>query len=48
MVSGYLTNAGFEVNYRSMDDGAQYEELLTMRGESAVPRITYLRGSSSS
>lgn len=28
LVSGYLTNAGFEVNYRSMDDGAQYEELL--------------------
>jgi peptide/nickel transport system substrate-binding protein len=28
LISGYLTNAGFEVNYRSMDDGAQYEELL--------------------
>jgi peptide/nickel transport system substrate-binding protein len=28
LVSGYLTNAGFEVNYRSMDDGAQYDELL--------------------
>jgi peptide/nickel transport system substrate-binding protein len=28
LVSGYLANAGFEVNYRSMDDGAQYEELL--------------------
>ncbi len=28
LVSGYLTNAGFEVNYRSMDDGAQYEDLL--------------------
>jgi peptide/nickel transport system substrate-binding protein len=28
LLSGYLTNAGFEVNYRSMDDGAQYEELL--------------------
>jgi peptide/nickel transport system substrate-binding protein len=28
LVSGYLTNAGFEVDYRSMDDGAQYEELL--------------------
>jgi peptide/nickel transport system substrate-binding protein len=28
LVSGYLTNVGFEVNYRSMDDGAQYEELL--------------------
>jgi peptide/nickel transport system substrate-binding protein len=28
LVSGYLTNAGFEVSYRSMDDGAQYEELL--------------------
>jgi peptide/nickel transport system substrate-binding protein len=28
LVSGYLTNAGFEVDYRSMDDGAQYDELL--------------------
>ncbi len=28
LVSGYLANAGFEVDYRSMDDGAQYEDLL--------------------
>ena len=25
---GYWTNAGFEVTYRSMDDGAAYEEIL--------------------
>lgn len=25
---GYLTNVGFDVQYRSMDDGAVYEELL--------------------
>lgn len=28
LLSGYLTNVGFDVQYRSMDDGAQYEELL--------------------
>ncbi|HRE27585.1 MAG TPA: ABC transporter substrate-binding protein, partial [Anaerolineales bacterium] len=28
LLIGYLTEAGFEVNYRSMDDGAAYEELL--------------------
>ncbi len=28
LVIGYLTNAGFEVTYRSMDDGAAYEEIL--------------------
>ncbi|MFM8369512.1 MAG: ABC transporter substrate-binding protein, partial [Chloroflexota bacterium] len=28
LVLGYLTNAGFEVTYRSMDDGAAYEEIL--------------------
>jgi len=28
LLIGYLTNAGFEVQYRSMDDGAAYEELL--------------------
>jgi peptide/nickel transport system substrate-binding protein len=28
LVGGYLKNAGFDVKYRSMDDGAQYEELL--------------------
>jgi peptide/nickel transport system substrate-binding protein len=28
LLSGYLANAGFDVQYRSMDDGAQYEELL--------------------
>ncbi|HLE90912.1 MAG TPA: ABC transporter substrate-binding protein [Anaerolineales bacterium] len=28
LLAGYLTNAGFDVQYRSMDDGAQYEELL--------------------
>ena len=28
LLSGYLTDAGFEVQYRSMDDGAAYEELL--------------------
>jgi len=28
LLSGYLANAGFDVQYRSMDDGAAYEELL--------------------
>lgn len=28
LIMGYLSNAGFDVQYRSMDDGAQYEELL--------------------
>jgi len=28
LLAGYLANAGFDVQYRSMDDGAQYEELL--------------------
>ena len=28
LLSGYLTDAGFDMQYRSMDDGAQYEELL--------------------
>jgi peptide/nickel transport system substrate-binding protein len=28
LLIGYLANAGFDVQYRSMDDGAQYEELL--------------------
>ena len=28
LLAGYLSNAGFDVQYRSMDDGAQYEELL--------------------
>jgi peptide/nickel transport system substrate-binding protein len=28
LVSGYLKEAGFDVKYRSMDDGAQYDELL--------------------
>jgi peptide/nickel transport system substrate-binding protein len=28
LISGYLTSAGFEVLYRSMDDGAVYEEML--------------------
>ena len=28
LLSGYLTNAGFDMQYRSMDDGAAYEELL--------------------
>lgn len=28
LLSGYLANAGFDVQYRSMDDGAQFEELL--------------------
>jgi peptide/nickel transport system substrate-binding protein len=31
LLSGYLANAGFDVQYRSMDDGAQYEELLAGR-----------------
>jgi peptide/nickel transport system substrate-binding protein len=28
LLSGYLANAGFDVQYRSMDDGAAYEEIL--------------------
>jgi len=28
LLIGYLTNVGFDVQYRSMDDGAAYEELL--------------------
>ena len=28
LVIGYLSDAGFEVTYRSMDDGAAYDELL--------------------
>ena len=28
LVIGYLANTGFAVKYRSMDDGAQYEEML--------------------
>ncbi len=28
LLSGYLSAAGFEVKYRSMDDGAAYQELL--------------------
>jgi peptide/nickel transport system substrate-binding protein len=28
LLSGYLANAGFDVQYRSMDDGAAYEEML--------------------
>jgi peptide/nickel transport system substrate-binding protein len=28
LLSGYLANAGFDVQYRSMDDGAVYEEML--------------------
>jgi peptide/nickel transport system substrate-binding protein len=28
LLSGYLANVGFDVKYRSMDDGAAYEELL--------------------
>jgi peptide/nickel transport system substrate-binding protein len=28
LLAGYLADAGFDVQYRSMDDGAQYEELL--------------------
>lgn len=28
LLIGYLANAGFDVTYRSMDDGAAYEELL--------------------
>jgi len=28
LLIGYLTDAGFDVQYRSMDDGAAYEELL--------------------
>jgi peptide/nickel transport system substrate-binding protein len=28
LLMGYLSNAGFDVQYRSMDDGAAYEELL--------------------
>lgn len=28
LLSGYLANAGFDVQYRSMDDNAAYEELL--------------------
>jgi len=28
LVIGYLSNAGFDVQYRSMDDGAAYEEIL--------------------
>ncbi len=28
LLIGYLTSAGFDVQYRSMDDGAAYEELL--------------------
>lgn len=28
LVIGYLSNAGFEVTYRSMDDGAAYDEIL--------------------
>lgn len=28
LLVGYLANAGFDVQYRSMDDGAAYEELL--------------------
>jgi peptide/nickel transport system substrate-binding protein len=28
LLIGYLANAGFDVQYRSMDDGAAYEEIL--------------------
>jgi len=41
LLIGYLGNAGFEVTYRSMDDGAAYEEILA--GNYALVYMYWIR-----